>query len=79
MITNEMLRSELKGLRAKNNMRFEDVANALNVHRETVRKYENNPGLMDVETLFKMLEIYNVDPLYFFNSIYGRLPYKEVK
>ena len=77
MITNEMLKSELKGLRAKNNMSLEDVAKALKVHRETVRKYENNPGEMDVKTLFQLLKIYNIEPLYFFNLLCGNMPYKE--
>ena len=35
--------SKLRGLRSEKGLSQEDVADRLGIHRETFRKYENNP------------------------------------
>ena len=47
----EAIGKELKVLRIRNNYSIEDVANKLNVNRETIRRYENNSNGLSVERL----------------------------
>ncbi len=64
----------LRELRAKNKLSLENVGEKLNIHRETVRKYETNPSTMNAEVLLKMLNLYNEEPDIFFAKIYGKMP-----
>lgn len=65
---------KLKGIRAEKGYSLEDMANKLNIHRETFRKYENNPSMLEIGQLLKILNIYDIDTIYFFNLIYGKMP-----
>lgn len=65
---------KLKGIRAENGYSLEEMADKLNIHRETFRKYENNPSTIEIGLFLKILDIYNIDTTYFFNLIYGKLP-----
>ena len=72
--TYENISIKLKGLRAEKGYSHEEMAEKLGVHRETFRKYENAPNTMEVGTFLKILNIYGVSAIYFFDLIYGNLP-----
>ena len=65
---------KLKGIRVELGYTQEEIAEKIGVHRETFRKYENEPSILEVGQLLKILEVYNIDTTYFFNSIYGKTP-----
>lgn len=81
--TIESISSKLKGLRAEKGYSLEDMANKLEIHRETFRKYENNPATLEIGQLLKILDIYNIDTVSFFELIYGKMPnckkYKKIE
>lgn len=66
--------AKLKGLRAEKGFSLEEMAEKIGVHRETLRKYENNPLTIEIEILLNMLNIYDIETTYFFDLIYGNLP-----
>ena len=65
---------KLKGIRAEHGYTLEEVADKLNIHRETLRKYENNPSNIEIGVFLKILDIYNIETTYFFDLIYGTMP-----
>ena len=67
----------MKGLRAEKGFSLEEMAEKIGVHRETLRKYENNPSSIEIGTLLKMLNIYDIETTYFFELIYGKMPRKK--
>lgn len=69
--------SKLRGLRSEKGLSQEDVANKLGIHRETFRKYENNPSSIEMGLFLKILDIYEIDTNYFFELIYGKLPNRK--
>ena len=71
---NKNISAKLKGLRAEKGFSLEEMAEKIGVHRETLRKYENNPSSIEIGTLLKMLHIYDIETTYFFELIYGKLP-----
>lgn len=71
---NKNISAKLKGLRAEKGYSLEEMAEKIGVHRETLRKYETNPSCIEIGTLLKMLNIYDVETIYFFESIYGKMP-----
>ena len=71
---NKNISSKLKGLRAEKGFSLEEMAEKIGVHRETLRKYESNPSSIEIGTLLKMLDIYDLDTTDFFELIYGKLP-----
>ena len=71
---NKNISAKLKGLRAEKGFSLEEMAEKIGVHRETLRKYENNPSSIEIGTLLKMLNIYDIETTYFFELIYGKLP-----
>ena len=73
----ENISKKLKGLRAESGYSQEEIAEKLGIHRETFRRYENDPSIIEIEQLLKLLDIYEIDTLYFFNQIYGNLPNKN--
>ena len=68
---------KLRGLRSEKGLSQEEVAEKLGVHRETFRKYENNPSSIEIGTFLKILDIYDIDTNYFFELVYGKLPNNE--
>lgn len=56
---------KLKGIRAEKGYSLEEIADKIGVHRETFRKYENNPSTIEIGQLLKILDIYDVDTIYF--------------
>jgi len=71
---NKIISTKLKGLRAEKGYSLEEMAEKIGVHRETLRKYENNPSSIEIGTLLEMLDIYDMDTTYFFELIYGKMP-----
>ena len=71
---NKNISAKIKGLRAEKGYSLEEMAEKIGVHRETLRKYEINPSCIEIGTLLKMLNIYDVETTYFFESIYGKMP-----
>lgn len=65
----EAIGKELKVLRIRNNYSIEDVANKLNVNRETIRRYENNSNGLSVERLEELLDFYKIDKSIFFENM----------
>lgn len=71
---NKNISAKLKGLRAEKGYSLEEMAEKIGIHRETLRKYENNPSSIEIGILLKMLNIYDVETTYFFELIYGKMP-----
>ena len=61
--------NELKIIRIRNNLKLEDVADSLNINRETLRRYENNANGLSVEKLEGLLDFYKVDKKIFFENV----------
>ena len=61
--------NELKIIRIRNNLRLEDVADSLNINRETLRRYENNANGLSIEKLEGLLDFYKVDKAIFFENV----------
>lgn len=61
--------NELKIIRIRNNLRLEDVADSLNINRETLRRYENNSSGLSIEKLEGLLDFYKVDKAIFFENV----------
>ena len=66
--------SKLRGLRSEKGLSQKNVADRLGIHRETFRKYENNPQIIEIGTFLKILDIYEIDTNYFFFLFYGKMP-----
>ena len=75
----KIMSDKLKGLRAENNYSQEKVAEKLAIHRETFRKYENDPEHIDIGIFLEILELYNTSPVIFFEQIYGKMPFKKME
>lgn len=61
--------NELKIIRIRNNLKLEDVADSLNINRETLRRYENNANGLSIEKLEGLLDFYKVDKAIFFENV----------
>lgn len=60
---------ELKIIRIRNNLKLEEVADKLNINRETLRRYENNSNGLSVERLEELLKFYQVNKAIFFENV----------
>lgn len=65
----EAIGKELEIIRIRKNLGRETVANDLNIHPETLRRYENNSNGLSVERLEELLKYYNVDRSIFFKNL----------
>ena len=68
-INGKLVGNELKSLRTKNNLSLEQVSQALSLHFNTLSKYEKDASDMQLGTLEKILNYYQVDELIFFKVI----------
>lgn len=68
---------ELKIIRIRNNLRLEEVADSLNINRETLRRYENNSSGLSVERLEELLNFYKIDKSIFFQNVCANMHNKE--
>lgn len=60
---------ELKIIRIRNNLKLEDVADSLDINKETLRRYENNSNGLSVERLEQLLDFYKTDKSIFFENV----------
>lgn len=65
----ESIGKELKIIRIRKNLTIEEVATALNLNAETIRRYENNGSGLSVERLESLLELYETDKYIFFKNV----------
>ncbi|MCM3544498.1 helix-turn-helix domain-containing protein [Priestia megaterium] len=54
------LGEQLQRLREEKNLSREELAQAMNVSRQAVYKWENNKGYPDIKNLIKLSDLYNV-------------------
>ena len=55
-----MISRNLKSLRKKNQYTQEDIADKINVSRQSVAKWENGESTPDIESCIKLANLYNV-------------------
>ena len=55
-----MISRNLKSLRKKNQYTKEDIAEKINVSRQSVAKWENGESTPDIESCIKLANLYNV-------------------
>lgn len=65
----EAIGKELEILRIRRNLELNDVANALFLNKETIRRYENKAQCLSVERLEQLLEFYDCDRIIFFKNV----------
>lgn len=65
----EAIGKELKIARIRQSLTLENVAEQLNINRETLRRYENNATGLSVERLEEILNFYNMDKTIFFTNV----------
>lgn len=68
-IDTKLVAKELKILRERNNKTVEEVSNDLNIHTNTLYKYEKDAADLKLESLEKILNYYQIDELIFFKLI----------
>ena len=61
--------NELRSLRAKNNISLVELANILKIDKGTICKYENAVSSINIDTLEKFLNYYNIDFDIFFSNV----------
>lgn len=70
----ELMSGKLKGIRVEKGYTQEEIAEKLGIHRETFRRYENDPSMLEIGQFLKILNIYEIETPYFFELIYGKMP-----
>lgn len=68
-IDGKIVGSELKALRNRQNKTVYEVSEALNIHFNTLSKYEKDASDMQLGTFKQLLEYYGIDELIFFKVI----------
>lgn len=62
----------MKLFRNSKNWSLEEESKMLNIHRNTLAIYEDNPENMSLGLLEKFLEIHNISRSYFFDFVYDK-------
>ena len=65
----EQIGRELKSIRARNDWTLDKAQEITGIHKSTLNYYENNPDVIQLGRLFKILEKYGVDNDIFFQNI----------
>lgn len=73
----EAIGKELKVIRIRNDLSLDDVAEKMNINRETLRRYENNSNGLSVERLEELLNYYNVEKSIFFDNVCAYIHTKQ--
>ena len=68
-IDSQSIAKELGALRNKKGVSLEQASKDLDIHSNTLSKYEKDASDMKLSTFEKMLNYYNVDELIFFKVI----------
>lgn len=69
--TRQLIAEELRSIRAKKDLSIEMVAQKSKVNKDTISRYENNLVSMQIDTLEKILNVYEEDFDIFFKRIYA--------
>lgn len=69
--TRQLIAEELRSIRAKKDLSIEMVAQKSKVNKDTISRYENNLVSMQIDTLEKILNVYEEDFDIFFKKIYA--------
>ena len=64
----EYTASKLRGLRAEKDMSVEEVASKINIHKDTIRRYENQTTQITLDKLEELLDFYGADFNTFFRD-----------
>lgn len=70
MLDSKRIGLGLKVLRIKNGLTLKQAAAGLNIHQNTLCRYEKDAKKIDLLVFDKMLKFYNVEPIIFFEE-YG--------
>lgn len=65
----EQIGKELKSIRARNDLTLEKASEITGIHKNTLCIYENNPEVIQLGKLFKILDKYGVDNDIFFRDV----------
>ena len=55
-----LIADKIKKLRKDNNMTQEDLADKLNVSRQTISKWETNVGVPDIDNIKAICDLFNI-------------------
>lgn len=69
MLDGKLVAEELKALRIRKNKTVDEVCEALNIHVNTLYKYEKDASNLQLELLEKILDYYEINELIFFKVI----------
>lgn len=73
MLDSKRIGLELKLLRIKNGLTLKQASMGLNIHPNTLCRYEKNAKNISLSVFDKMLNFYNVEPNIFFEEIGAKL------
>lgn len=62
----KVVSNNLKSARLKKGFLQSDVAELLNVERQTIVNWENKPQTLNIDKLLKLAKLYDCDVSYFF-------------
>lgn len=65
----EQVGRELKSIRARNGWTLEKAQEITGIHKNTLSIYENNPDIIQLGKIFKIVEDYGVDIDIFFRNV----------
>ena len=66
---NYKVAKELKAERVKRDLKISEVAKQLGTCDETIRRYEKGTKKLTLELIEELLNIYGIDPAYFFQNV----------
>lgn len=69
MLNGKLIGEELRALRNKKNKTAEEVSNDMNIHQNTLYKYEKDAEDLPLGLFQKLLDYYNTNELIFFKVI----------
>lgn len=73
MSINEIIAEELRSERARLNLSLIDLSKKTGISKDTISKYENSQGIMQLDILEKLINFYGYDFFNFFSKINDRL------
>jgi transcriptional regulator with XRE-family HTH domain len=68
-IDGKIVANELRSLRAKKKLSAEYISKKVNIHSNSLYKYENDASLLKLDVLIKILECYDTNVFIFFKNI----------
>lgn len=67
----EYIASQLRSYRAKYNLSIQELADRCHVNKDTISRYENASVSPNIESLEKILNVYDIDFCIFFKERYA--------